>query len=156
MWDVLNLPGWILIIVAAIICGAALINALKTWSNARTEYKQNIINEANQTNQIQEQYENLNAKLDLVLSEMDSMKQRMVAAEEKLHDLTVSDMHDIKSWIVEQYHKFYNEQGWIDSFSAETLDRRHQDYQKEGGNSYIDTLMERLHSLPMDPPVRRD
>jgi hypothetical protein len=78
----------------------------------------------------------------------------MASAEETLKNLTISDMNDIKAWIVDQYHKFYTEQGWIDAFNADTLDKRYEDYKKEGGNSYIDTLMERLHSLPMDPPLK--
>ena len=81
------------------------------------------------------------------------MESRMFTAEQRLHDLTQSDMHDIKCWIVDQYQKFYVEQGWIDAFHADTIDRRYEDYLKEGGNSYIETLIERLHTLPMDPPA---
>ena len=79
----------------------------------------------------------------------------MEIAEERLNDLTVSDMHDIKAWIVEQYHRFYGQQGWIDAFSAETIDRRYMDYVKEGGNSYVENLINQLHTLPMDPKERR-
>ena len=94
----------------------------------------------------------LNNKCDTILEGLEAIKNRLEIAEAKLTDLTISDMHDIKSWIVEQYHRFYNEQGWIDAFSAETIDRRYNDYKKEGGNSYVKELIDRLHSLPMDPP----
>ena len=63
-------------------------------------------------------------------------------------------MHDIKAWIVEQYHKFYTNQGWIDAFSAETIDIRYEDYLKEGGNSYVENLIAQLHTLSMDPTQR--
>ena len=157
MWDIIiqNLPTIILVTLAGIICGAELIKALRVWKEERDRRVNAVIEEQNEERTLQETLEDLNKKFDLILEKVSNIETRMGVAEGKIADLVESDMHDIKSWIVEQYHKFYNEQGWIDSFSAETIDRRYGDYQKEGGNSYISTLMERLHSLPMDPPQHR-
>jgi predicted nuclease with TOPRIM domain len=153
-WEALlqNLPTVILIILALIICGAELIRAIRIWK----EERQNKINQQTEERQkefdMQKEFDRLHERFDEIDKRLDNLELRMSVAEERLSDLTISDMHDIKSWIVEQYHKFYTEQGWIDAFNAETIDRRYSDYKKEGGNSYIAVLIDRLHSLPMDPP----
>lgn len=153
MWDTLlqNLPQTIIVMIAIVICGAEFIKSMRVWNderkkriNAEVEKQQKELNIQNEFNKLHERFDSIDDRLD-------SLESRMKKAESQLQDLTISDMHDIKSWIVEQYHKFYVEQGWIDAFSAETLDRRYSDYEKEGGNSYIATLMEQLHSLSMDP-----
>lgn len=154
MWDIViqNLPTIILVVFAAIICGAELIKAIRVWKDERERNISGRIEEQNQEIATQNAIEELGNKLDDILDKLGKIEDRLKCAEGRLTDLTISDMHDIKSWIVEQYHKFYNEQGWIDAFSAETIDRRYNDYKKEGGNSYVKELIDRLHSLPMDPP----
>lgn len=146
MWDIIiqNLPTIILVALAGIICGAELIKALKVW---REEHDRRV----GQRQAAQEHESSTQATLELILQRLDDISARLAAAEQRLQDLTESDMHDIKAWIVEQYHKFYNNQGWIDAFSAETIDKRYEDYLKEGGNSYVENLIAQLHSLSMDP-----
>ena len=158
MWDILlqNLPTIIVIVIVAIICGAELIKAIRVWkeekSNRINQHIEEHDQERNQQNTIQE----LNSKMDLILEKLGSIETRLQNAEGRLDKLTESDMHDIKAWIVDQYHKFFVGQGWIDAFSAETLDRRYEDYKDEGGNSYIDNLMAQLHTLSMDPEERNN
>lgn len=154
MWDIIiqNLPTIILVGFAIIICGAELIKAIRVWKDERQRRINGQIEEQNQEAATQNAIMELGNKLDDILDKLEKIEDRLKCAEGRLTDLTTSDMHDIKSWIVEQYHKFYNEQGWIDAFSAETIDRRYNDYKKEGGNSYIKELIDRLHSLPVDSP----
>lgn len=153
MWDVLlqNLPTIILITIAVIICGAELIKAIRVWREERDRRVNTQIESQNQEQSQQQAMQELSAKMDLILSTLGTIEGRLKKTEERLDKLTESDMHDIKAWIVDQYHKFYVNQGWIDAFSAETLDKRYEDYKAEGGNSYIDTLMAQLHTLTMDP-----
>lgn len=157
MWDILlqNLPTIILVTIAVIICGAELIKALRVWKEERTSRINQQIEEQNQEQAQQNAIAELSLKMDLILEKLGSIEERLQKAENRLDKLTESDMHDIKAWIVDQYHKFYNEQGWIDAFSAETLDRRYEDYKDEGGNSYIDNLMAQLHTLSMDPQDKK-
>ena len=70
--------------------------------------------------------------------------------EKQLKRLTDSDMHDIKSWIVEKHH-IYIKQGWIDDFQMDTIEKRYDDYLAEGGNSYVLGLMQELRALPHSP-----
>ena len=155
MWDILlqHLPFTILIILAIIICGADLIKAISVWKAKRKERIQQGVQEQQEKNTLTETLKNLQTSINFIHEKFDKQDERFEEIEIKIKDLTESDMHDIKAWIVEQYHKFYIQQGWIDAFSADTLDHRYEDYKKEGGNSYIDTLMNQLHTLPMDPEL---
>jgi len=155
MWDILlqNLPIVILVTLAIIICGAELIKSIRVWKEEHDKRINKKVEEKQEKIDMQSEFNSLHTKLDEVIKILDSTVERMASAEQKLKDLTVSDMHDIKAWIVEQYRIYFIEQGWIDAFHAETIDRRYEDYKKEGGNSYIKVLIDRLHSLPMDPPT---
>lgn len=83
--------------------------------------------------EIRENFKQINSRLDGVT--------------ESIALLTESDKDDIKGWIVSQYHKFMA-QGWIDDFTMDTLEKRYSHYVEEGGNSYIETLMNELRKLP--------
>ena len=146
------LPTIVIVLLALYFIGADIIKSKKVYKEHRQEQRQEVIDEYNSERTLQENLQSIQNGIDEIKKQLAELKVRMETAEEKLTDLTISDMHDIKGWIVEQYHKFYNEQGWIDAFSAETIDRRFNDYKKEGGNSYIKELIDRLHDLPMDPP----
>lgn len=156
MWDVIfqNLPTILLVTIAVIICGAELIKALRVWREERDRRLNQQIEEQNQEQANQAALNEVNETLLLILEKITAIENRLTNAEIRLDKLTESDMHDIKAWIVEQYHKFYIGQGWIDAFSAETIDRRYEDYKDEGGNSYIDNLISQLHTLSMDPTDR--
>jgi hypothetical protein len=78
--------------------------------------------------------------------------ERLDKQQEVLTLLTNSDRDDIKSWIVQQYHYFYETKKWIDDFSMDSLEKRYACYQKEGGNSYITDLVEQIRTLPKRPP----
>ena len=160
MWNLIikNLPLVVLLILAIIICGADLIKAIGVWKGKRKEKIDSEVQKCQDEKDLLKVLQDLQSSIGAVNKKLEEQDDRFTKIEEKLEDLTQSDMHDIKSWIVDQYHKFYVEQGWIDAFNAETLARRYEDYKKEGGNSYIETLMDRLNTLPMDPPTqpRRD
>lgn len=69
----------------------------------------------------------------------------------KLDILLSSDMENIKSYITEKHHYFCYQKGWIDDYSLECCENRFKYYKKEGGNSFISTLMDELRALPKRP-----
>lgn len=77
--------------------------------------------------------------------------ERLDKQQENLTLLTESDRDDIKGWIVQQYHYFYETKGWIDDFSMDSLEKRYACYQQEGGNSYITGIVKQLRTLPRHP-----
>lgn len=146
-----NLPLVLLVLISVIICGAELIKALKVWKGRRDEAVSAEVEKVQQRELLKEEFEKIHERFDDMELRFDDLDDRLEVVETRARDLTESDKNDIKAWIVEQYHKFYVHQGWIDAFSAETIEKRYEDYKKEGGNSYIEQLMERLRTLPMDP-----
>ena len=82
----------------------------------------------------------MQATLQIVL---DRVKQ----ISEKIDLLQESDRDSIKSWIVMLYHKYKDDDTELDSMQMDLLERRYKHYKEEGGNSYIDELMEELRSI---------
>ena len=154
MWDyiVKNLPLLIILTLAIIICGADLIKAIAVWKQKRKESIDKEVNKIRNADDLSRTLQNLNTGIESLNQKIEGQDERFAKIEARLTDLTLSDMHDTKAWIVDQYHKFYVEQGWIDAFNADTIEHRYEDYKREGGNSYIDQLIERLRSLPLNPP----
>ena len=62
--------------------------------------------------------------------------------------LTESDKDDIKAWITEKHHYFCYNVGWIDDYSLDCIEKRYGHYKDEGGNTFIDELMEEIRALP--------
>lgn len=59
-----------------------------------------------------------------------------------------SDRDDIKSWITEKHHYYCYEKKHIDDFALECVEKRYKHYKDEGGNSFIDQMMQDIRSLP--------
>ena len=150
------LPTIVLVLIAGFLVVVDLIKGRNVIKEEKKKKKQEIIDEHEAQCSIQDEFKALHSRFDDIDKKLTDMESRMAVAENRLSDLTQSDMHDIKCWIVDQYQKFYVEQGWIDAFHADTIDRRYEDYLKEGGNSYIETLIDRLHTLPMDPKKEKE
>lgn len=94
-------------------------------------------------------YDSLNKKMD---AWMDQVGKKLGIFEDHLNLLLESDRNDIKQSIVKDYHYFVEKQGWVDDFSLDTILLRYEDYKKEGGNTYVDTLISEIKALPKTPP----
>ena len=152
-WEILiqNIPTILLLILAFIFCGAEIIKAVNVLKDKKKEVVDIEIQKQQKEIDIQNEFAKIHERFDQIDARLDEFEKRLGDSENQLKGLVESDMHDIKGWIVAQYHKFYGEQGWIDAFSAETIEKRYEDYKREGGNSYIDNLIHQLRSLSMDP-----
>ena len=112
----------------------------------RLEQHYNVCKEQHEESMLR--YKTLEGKIDNL---SDVMNKKVDKMEAQLVQLTESDMHDIKGWIVEKHHAFIKK-GWVDDFTMDTLERRFSDYIAEDGNSYIAGLMSELRALPHIPP----
>ena len=92
---------------------------------------------------------------DEVMSTLTSNQEKTDKILNKLSDqidtLIRSDKDAIKAYIIKAHSEFYHEKGWIDNFNLECLENRYSHYKKEGGNSFIDSFMNDLRSLPKHP-----
>ena len=82
---------------------------------------------------------------------LDGIQEAINQTNDRIDDLTESDMYDIKYSIVQAYHHFVEEQKWIDDFSLSVLESRFKIYEAEGGNSFIYDLMQEIRALPKRP-----
>ena len=83
--------------------------------------------------------------------EIDGMKECLNKLNDSVHLLINSDKDAIKAYITRQHHYFVYERKWIDDYSLDCIERRFVHYQQEGGNTFIQELMQELRALPKQP-----
>ena len=157
MWDILmsGWPIWVVVIIAIIICGAELIKAIRVWREEKKNKIDKEVNKVQEKKSLENTLENIDSRLEKIEKRLDTIEEKLQKNEARMEDLTLSDMHDIKSWIVDQHQYFYVDLGWIDAYHMDVIEQRYKDYKKEGGNSYIESLVARLRTLPTDPSLRQ-
>ena len=155
MWEYLQLPAWIMVGIAALFCIVEILKACGVIKKAGKDIFERAVNKKMKAQNLAEELAKINNGIAAIHQKLEEQEERLDKIENRLSDLTVSDMHDIKGWITEQYFKFYEDLGYIDLQSAEVLEQRYADYKKEGGNSYIAQLMERMRTLPVINPLDR-
>ena len=118
----------------------------------KKDEKQNILEEINKIHasilKNEEEHKTITSQ---ILEIKEENKKMFTQQQTALNMLVASDIDDIKSYIVKQYHTFHA-QGWIDDFSMDAIEKRFQHYINEGGNSYVHNLVEKLRQLPNHPP----
>lgn len=78
---------------------------------------------------------------------LDSVSQQVKDIDKKINVLQASDKDSIKSWIVALYHKYKENPKEFGAMQMDLLERRYGHYKDQGGNSYIDQLMEDLRTI---------
>jgi hypothetical protein len=98
-------------------------------------------------NELMEQHEYTIELCKNLGESISALEKTMADIRDQLDQLTVSDMHDIKGWIVEKHHTLMKQQ-CVDDFTMDILEKRFSDYKAEKGNSYIEGLMNEIRALP--------
>lgn len=80
--------------------------------------------------------------------EIEDTKKAIEQLANQIDLLVQSDKDSIKTFITQQHHHFCYGEGWIDDYSMDCIEKRYGHYKKEGGNSFIDDLMQDLRDLP--------
>lgn len=81
------------------------------------------------------------------LEEIATQNSQLMKINEKIDQLLASDKDAIKSWIVMFYKQYKKDPFGLDSMQMDLLERRFYHYKKQGGNSYIDNLMQELREI---------
>lgn len=118
------------------------------------EDKDKIQNEISDiTEFFEEKEKKFNEKKEEMNASFIKINERIDFLTEQINMLIESDKDDIKSYITEKHHCFCYERQWIDDYSLDCLEKRFKHYEDEGGNSFVESLMEEIRSLPKHPPT---
>ena len=99
-----------------------------------------------------EQIDKIKEDIQILIENQEKIFEEIELFKQKLEMIIESDKDDIKSWITEKHHFYCYERKWIDDYSMDCIERRYGHYKDEGGNSFIEVLMNELRSLPKTPP----
>ena len=83
-----------------------------------------------------------------IVSELKKINDRLSAIEEQIRILTNRLQENSKSYIIDKHHYFCHQIKAIDDFSLQSLEMRYMYYKAEGGDTYIDGLMQEIRELP--------
>ena len=97
----------------------------------------------NHVDKVREQEETL----EKVIKNMQQQQKQLQSITDKIDELLASDKDSIKSWIVMLYKQYKKDPFGLDSMQMDLLERRFSHYKQEGGNSYIDNLMQELREI---------
>lgn len=76
-------------------------------------------------------------------------QQEIISMLQEQSQLTVERMQENeRSYIIDKHHYFCYEVGMIDDMNLQSLERRYVYYKAQGGNSFIDGLMNEIRALP--------
>lgn len=81
------------------------------------------------------------------LEQLATQNTELMKINEKIDQLLVSNKDSIKSWIVTLYKQRKKDPSGLDSMQMDLLERRFAHYEKLGGNSYVDNLMQELREI---------
>ena len=99
-----------------------------------------------------EDIKDLNEEKVKINETFDKINDTFKTINQQIGMLIESDKEAIKSYIVKEHHFFVYEQGWIDDYSLECLERRFSVYEQEHGNSFVKGLVNEIRELPKQPP----
>ncbi len=97
----------------------------------------------NHVDKIREQEETL----EQVVKNIQQQQKQLQSITDKIDELLASDKDSIKSWIVMLYKQYKKDPSGLNAMQMDLLERRHSHYKKEGGNSYVDNLMQELREI---------
>ena len=106
--------------------------------NMKNLEKQELEQRLKQGDEIMSNLQNSQKRTDQILEDVSA----------KIDMLIDSDRDAIKAYITQQHHYFCYERKMIDDFSLDCLERRFEHYEDQGGNSFIEGLMDELRKLP--------
>ena len=118
------------------------------WANEKARKKvkkqqqpQTISQKLNKAIQQQDQ------EIVVLQQDMKQIQQAIKNLNDKIEMLISSDRDSIKAWLTAQHH-YFMEKGTIDYYSFDCISRRYAHYKEQGGNTFIDDIMEDINNLP--------
>ena len=108
------------------------------WAKKRTQ-------QAVEEDNIPKQLEKMIQKHE---KELDNIKKVLNTLQDSINLLIESDKDDIKQSITKDHHYFCYQLKSIDDYSLDCIEKRFSHYEEEGGNSFVQVLMQEIRALP--------
>lgn len=80
--------------------------------------------------------------------QLQNIQSELTSLKDSITLLIESDIDDIKQSLTKDHHYFCYKLKSIDDYSLDCMERRYSHYKEEGGNSFVQTLMEEVRALP--------
>lgn len=127
------------------------------WIKDRLQqsYKKNL-SKKEQSDKTQQNFKDINKFFIEQEEENKELDERIRHLDDQIQLLIASDRDDIKTFITKEHHYFCRQQGWIDDYSLDCIEKRYEHYKQEGGNSFVIDLMQEIKALPKQPPKEKD
>lgn len=78
---------------------------------------------------------------------LNSLNELLKETVSKVNVLMESDKDAIKSWIVREWSFFQDCPERLNTFEMDCLEKRYTHYKQEGGNTYVDNIMDDLREI---------
>ena len=88
-------------------------------------------------------------KEEITPARIKSIEDSCIEQSRKLKLLFESDKLRIKSDILRQY-RYFSDKGFIDVKSLDCLHQEYEIYKKEGGNSFVEEIMQLIDEIPVE------
>lgn len=143
-FETYSLTQIIIFIILSALAVKEFINLIDWFLNRGEKYFKN-------KNKEEDKFAKYEEEIKALKENQEKMSESINKLSANVELLIDSDKDDIKSFITKEYHYFVEEKGWIDKFSFDCIEKRFNHYKDEGGNSFIEDLMNELRQLPKQP-----
>lgn len=130
------------IFIITILVGAKILSSLFEWlyGKLNTYFAKK--------SQKEKMIEELKVEQGKIIKGLEEVSAVLVGVEEQIRVLTNRLQENSKSYIIDKHHYFCHQIKAIDDFSLQSLEIRYMYYKSEGGDTYIDGLMQEVRELP--------
>lgn len=143
-FETYSLTQIIIFIILSALAVKEFINLIDWFLNRGEKYFKN-------KNKEEDKFAKYEEEIKALKENQEKMSESINKLSANVELLIDSDKDDIKSFITKEYHYFVEQKGWIDKFSFDCIEKRFNHYKDEGGNSFIEDLMNELRHLPKQP-----
>lgn len=93
-------------------------------------------------------FQKLNIKIDELNEQNKQTHAQQEQVEKRLALVRERMQENTRSFLIDSHHKFCYQYHKIDDLSLQSIERRYLYYKTDGGDTFIDHLMEEIRSLP--------
>lgn len=143
-----SIEALIIIVIAVAVVAKYVLELIDWFKNKMSKHFGTQVDEDRWHEEIMNNLKGLKESSDNIDNRMSQLDKRMSNVELRIAKNTDRLQENARSWLIDKHHYFCYKVKYIDDASLEVIERRYLYYKSDGGNSYIDTLMDDIRNLP--------